>query len=188
MGAQPNLKVVPGLPPAPAPRAQEKPHCRLCGCRLNGASSRSMRTGLCAECRERPEALRLGDAPAEGDAARQFTIAEKSMIAKMHRFLPADELLRLLNERLSFDLGPDASSYTMVMLRKEIETLDAPSANDGSDWSALRKRLAIARKSGVLDAIDRQTIDDFAVVYSLNSAQVLRLKDILLPIIEGDAP
>ena len=185
MGAQPNLQIVPSRA---APRAADSPHCRLCGCRLNGASSASITTGLCQECRHRPEAQRLGSTPSNSSAARLFTAAEKSMISKMHGFLPADDLLRLLNERLAFDLGPDAAPYTMDMLRKEIATLDTPSAGDGADWSALRKRLAHARKSGVLDAIDRQVIDDFAVVFSLNPAQVLRLKDVLLPMVEGDAP
>lgn len=189
MDAQSALKIVASRNVAEPPGTANVPHCRLCGCRLNGASSASLSSGLCRECRQRPEAQRLGSAPTGGaGAARQFTVAEKSMIAKMHGFLPAEQLLDLLNERLSFDLGPDAAPYTMDMLRQEIANLGAASVSDGSDWSALRKRLAQARKSGVLAAIGRQVLDDFAVVFSLNPAQVLRLKDVLLPMIEEVVP
>ena len=48
---------------------------------------------------------------------------------------------------------------------------------DPLDPSAL---LAKARREGVLDQINEQVINDFAVVYSLNQKQVMTLKDILL--------
>lgn len=112
-------------------------------------------------------------------SAREFTPAEKSLIRKVHRYMPAEQLLRLLNERLACDLGPGASVYTMEQLCAEIG--NAPVMQGGAnDWASLRKLLADAKRKGILDSITKQVVDDFAVVFSLNAKQVLRLKDILL--------
>ena len=50
-------------------------------------------------------------------------------------------------------------------------------------WGArpsVRKLLAQARRAGVLDQINEQVINDFAVVFQLNAKQVVELKDIVL--------
>lgn len=112
--------------------------------------------------------------------SRQITLAEKSLISKVHGYMPALQLLGILNERLRFDLGPTATAYTMDQLKAEIDA-NAVTLEDGpSDWSGMRKLLNKARKSGVLSLITAQLINDFAVVYSLNTKQVLLMKDVLL--------
>lgn len=118
------------------------------------------------------------------DEPRAFTPAEKALIGKVHGYMPAQQLLEILNERLAVDLGPDETPHTMEQLYAEIGEAGIP--DGGHDWSSLRKLLAKARREGVLDAITRQVIDDFAVVFSLSSGQVLRLNDVVLRAKEGD--
>jgi hypothetical protein len=119
------------------------------------------------------------------DKPRLFTPAEKSLIAKVNGYMPAAQLLDLLNERLVADVGADAVRHTMEQLHAEIGQAQTMPAG-GHDWSSLRKLVAGAKRSKVLDAITRQVIDDFAVVFSLNSRQVLRLHDVLLRAKDGD--
>lgn len=119
------------------------------------------------------------------DRPRAFTPAEKSLIAKVHGYMPAQQLLDLLNERLAADLGPDEPQHTMEQLYDELGDAAAVPAG-GHDWSSLRKLLAKARRDGVLEAVTRQVIDDFAVVFSLSAAQVLHLQDVLLRAKEGE--
>lgn len=163
--------------------------CRLCRCRLGSDEHDDLTRGLCGSCKSRPEARRLGVAlravhqqgastALRSKAAREFTAAEKGLIGKLHGYMPAPQLLGILNERLACDLGPDAMPYTMQQLYAEIG--DSPVPAGGHDWASLRKLLAQARHSGVLDAITAQVIDDFTVVFSLNPKQVLGLKDVLL--------
>lgn len=113
-------------------------------------------------------------------SARHFTAAEKGLIRKVHGFMPAQQLLDILNERLVCDLGPDAVPYTMEQLYAEIGDSAGGAPASGHDWPSLRKLLAKADRDGVLAAIDEQVINDFAVVFSLNQKQVLVLKDIIL--------
>lgn len=113
------------------------------------------------------------------DGPRPFTPAEKALIAKVHGYMPAQQLLEVLNERLVSDLGPDEPKHTMEQLYAEIGAVEADPAA-GHDWSSLRKLLARARRDRVLEAVTRQVIDDFAVVFSLTPGQVLRLHDVLL--------
>ena len=119
------------------------------------------------------------------DDPRAFTPAEKALIGKVHGYMPAQQLLEILNERLLGDLGPDEVQHTMEQLYAEIGTVEA-SPVGGHDWSSLRKLVAKAGRDGVLDAVTRQVIDDFAVVFSLSSGQVLRLHDVLLRAKEGE--
>lgn len=115
---------------------------------------------------------------------RAFTPGEKSLIRKVHGYMPAQQLLDVLNERLVSDLGPGEPRYTMQQLYAEIGTSEAQTS--AHDWSSLRKLLAKAKRDGVLELITREVIDDFAVVYSLSPAQVLQLQDVLLHAKEGD--
>lgn len=119
------------------------------------------------------------------DGPRAFTAAEKALIRKVHGYMPAQQLLEVLNERLACDLGPDEPPHTMEQLYAEIGEADAAPAG-GHDWSSLRKLLARARRERVLDQVTRQVIEDFAVVFSLSPAQLLRLQDVLLRAKEGD--
>jgi len=119
-----------------------------------------------------------------GETPRSFTPAETALITKVHGYMPAQQLLDILNERLTADLGPDEPQHTMDQLYKEIGDTGVPSG--GHDWSSLRKLLAKAKADGVLSHITRQIIDDFAVVFSLNAGQVLRLQDVLLAHQEDD--
>ncbi len=118
--------------------------------------------------------------PSRTPTARVFTAAEKSLIRKVHGFMPAKDLLRILNERLVADQGPDTIRYTMEQLFAEIGDAAGAVPDGGHDWASLRKLLAKARRDGVLDSITEQVILDFAVVYSLNMKQYLSLKEIVL--------
>jgi hypothetical protein len=165
--------------------------CRICRCHLNASEDDDMTNLVCSSCKTRPEARRLGihlfQASTSSEkktgvisplkSAREFTAAEKGLIRKVHGYMPAQQLLAILNERLACDLGPDAVHYSMEQLHAEIGS-GVPV--NGHDWASLRKLLANAERAGILGAIDEQVINDFAVVYSLNQKQVLVLKDIIL--------
>lgn len=188
---------------ADAQRESVRPsiRCRLCTCILGTEDDDDESLALCGACKRRPEARRLGlsqlrdvppsraasalPAPAVGSGpltpAREFTEAERALIRKVHGFMPAQQLLALLNERLACDLGPDATPYSMDQLHGQIGSFAAPVPTGGHGWAAQRKLIAQARKAGVLNAVTEQVIDDFAVVFSLNPKQVLYLRDTLLP-------
>ncbi|MCD5327973.1 hypothetical protein ACFFU8_08925 [Chromobacterium piscinae] len=172
-----------------AQTAAEK--CRLCGCHLDASEDDDLTLELCFSCKSRPEARRLGipslaasqqggHAVPQLKSARNFTPAEKSLISKVHGYMPVQQLLGLLNERLACDLGPDAMPYTMDQLHAEIGNGAGTISAGSNDWASLRKLLSQAKRNGVLDAINEQVINDFAVVFSLNPKQVLGLKDIVL--------
>lgn len=117
---------------------------------------------------------------------RAFTPAEKALIGKVHGYMPAPQLLSILNERLAGDLGAAVAPHSIEQLHAEIAALaDAAPPAGGQDWSSLRKLVARAKRDGVLEAITAQRIDDFAVVFSLSAGQVLRLQDVLLDAKEG---
>jgi hypothetical protein len=178
-------------PPQHRPSASTK--CRICTGFLGLELDDDFENRLCSSCVGRPEARRLGlelvtsaagtsiSATSAPLPARDFTVAERSMINKLHGYMPAQQLLDLLNERLRGDLGPDAAPYGLDQLREVIGdmALAAP-ALVTNGWGAQRKLIAQARRSGVLARIDEQVINDFAVVYSLSAKQVLHLRDALL--------
>lgn len=164
--------------------------CRLCGCKLSETEDDDFSTGVCCSCSARPEARRL-QIPVSGStvtctrvnapvSARDFTPAEKALIRKVHGYMSSMQLLDILNERLACDLGPDAAPYTMDQLTVEIGDVIQTAPAGGHDWGGLRKLLSKAKREGLLDLISEQTINDFAVVFSLNAKQVLNLKDIVL--------
>lgn len=168
--------------------------CRLCTCRLDAGERDDFEMEICRSCKERPEARRIvvtaigrgtSVAPRWG-SAREITPAEKALIRKVHGYMPAEQLLSILNERLACDLGPDARPYTMEQLFTEIGDAAGAVPAGGHDWASLRKLLAKKKHAGVLASITEQVIDDFAVVFSLNMRQVLVLKDILLRAKEED--
>ncbi len=130
-----------------------------------------------------------GNAPSQSDATpkpRAFTAADKALIRKLHGFMPPSQLLGVLNDRLVADLGQKAVRYTVEHLHAEIGEVASTAPDGGHDFAALRKIIAAARRDGTLADITEQVIDDFAVVFSLNTRQVLRLKDIILPAKESD--
>lgn len=155
----------------------------ICGCRLTPEEAKRQ-PPVCDSCTGRPEAKRLGQRPPENirAGARDFTPAERAMIARMAPILPEKSLLELLNERLVSDLGPDAAPYTLEQLRAAAPA--KPASAQASDWVELRRLLARARRTGLLDQITPQMIEDFAVVYSLTAGQLMRIKDAIQS--EGD--
>jgi hypothetical protein len=145
---------------------------------------------LCYDCRKHPAARRLGPisppntpiAATHADGpkivGREFTPAERSLIRKVHGFMPAAQLLGILNDRLQADLGPNVRPYTLDQLHAETSAL--PGGRVSTDWTDLRKLLAKARREGLLDSVTNEVIDDFAVLFALSPAQVLRVKDVVI--------
>lgn len=158
--------------------------CRLCGSFLEEAGHDDLRNQVCSSCLKQPEGRRILAFPrtnrGKGASARDFTEADQQLIAKLHGFMPAEQLLGALNERLRADLGPDAAPYTLSQLYAEIEKVGTPTPREGHDFASLRKLISTARRNGVLARVTEQTLDDFAVAFLLSPAQVLRLKDVLL--------
>lgn len=116
---------------------------------------------------------------------RDFNAADRSIIRRVHGYMSAAQLLNILNERLACDQGEGAQPFTLDQLRAEIASLTGGATPGSGDWASLRRVLAKAQRDGVLDGIDEQVIDDFAVVFSLNQKQVMVLKDIVLQAKEG---
>ncbi len=173
-----------------APLVQQE-KCVLCLCLLGGDDEDDMAHRLCCSCKTRPEARRLGfvlppssqqptAAAWRGKSARGFTAAEKSLIAKVNGFIPAQQLLALLNERLVCDLGPDAQRYTIDQLYQQIGDASSGVPEGGYDWPSLRKLLAAAKRDKILDSITQQVINDFALVFSLNQKQLMVIKETIL--------
>jgi len=170
--------------------------CRICTCKLDAEEpGDDFDHRVCSACLSRPEARRLGiglaplhptrphvaaAAAAPGKPAREFTPAELSLITKVHGFMPAQQLLDILNERLRCDLGEDAQPYTLAQLQVVVSRFAPAAPAGGHDWASLRKVLAQARRAGVVAKITEQLINDFAVVFGLNARQVMALKDVLL--------
>jgi hypothetical protein len=150
--------------------------CRICGCSIDSDLDADRTILACGSCKARPEAQRLRNP----QVSRTFTEAEKSLIRRIHGYLPPLQLLAILNDRLRSDLGPDAAPYTVEQLHAEIAAL--PGAKPGANhaWAGLRKLLAQAKQAGTLEEINEQVINDFAVVFSLSPKELMRLKDILL--------
>jgi hypothetical protein len=174
--------------PAIVPAGEQ---CVLCGVRLT--TPFLIERGLCGSCSDRPEAKRLprdpkghviaratpSAAPAAPPAVRRaFGPAAKSLIKAMHAYLPATELLRILNDRLVADVGPSAVRFTLEDLQEELRRVAEPTAA-ANDWTGLRQVLAQARRDGVLAVITMQTVEDFAVCFQLSPAQLLHLKDVI---------
>lgn len=151
--------------------------CRICGCSIASDPDADRTLSACGSCKARPEARRLG----KPTLSRGFTEAERSLIRKVHGYLPPLQLLSILNDRLRGDLGPDAQPYTVEQLHAEIATLPGAKSGGSTGWARLRKLLAEARRAGTLDRINEQIITDFAIVFSLSAKKLMRLKDILIP-------
>lgn len=172
--------------------------CRHCDNALSAIDGDDFEKRICGTCEESPGAAKrlkavgggsgrivnLLDRPAK--SGRTFTSADKSIISKLHGYIPDAQLLGILNERLVGDMGDGALLYTKAQLHEEVVAIAAanPAVGrapaGGHAWASLRKILNKAARSGVLKGVTEQVINDFAVVYSLNPKQVLILKDIVL--------
>lgn len=158
--------------------------CRLCKSRLlKEAKGDDPVRGVCGVCKDRPEAAKLkiasngnGNGAAAAPGPRAFTESERALIRAMHGYLPAAELLRILNERMVADVGAGAVPYTLEHLHREVSTLGVARQDD---WTALRQLLAQARAIGLLEEITAGVLEDFAVVFSLSPGQVTHLRDVI---------
>lgn len=187
---------------ASAPLGGTWTDCRLCGSRLIYDRERfnrkdNLKIGLCAECQGRPEAARFGvvqpaGATAAGPARpvmpppgpRAFNGAEKALIrACVKNYMPAAQLLDILNQRLVADVGAVAVPFTMEQLWEEAKGV--LELSHSQDWTGLRQVIAKARKSGLLATITPQLIDDFCVVFQLSAAQRMQLHDVVKNAQEG---
>ena len=115
---------------------------------------------------------------------RDFTAADKALIRRVHAYMNPLQLLGILNTRLTCDLGVSVDLYTIDQLRTEIASVSSAVPAGGNDWGSLRKLLAKARRDGVLEGIAEQTLNDFAVVYSISQKQLLVIKDTVLQAME----
>lgn len=147
--------------------------CRACRARFTAECVEDTQLLLCGNCRSR--ARNAAGAGAQA-LPRTFSPGEHSLIRKLHGRMPAQQILGILNERLIADMRDDEPPYSLEDLRGAVSA----GAAELSGWASLRKRLAEARRSGVLDQVNEQLINDFAVVFSLSAKQVLQLKDVLL--------
>lgn len=177
--------------------------CRLCGCKLvvgteKYPSGDDLTRGLCRDCISRPEAARFGPRPpgpgptpvaaaprpVAPAGPRAFNVAEKALIRTcIKNYMPAAQLLEILNTRLVADVGEKAVPFTMDQLWEESKGLIEPS--QGGDWAGLRKVIAQARKAGLLATITPQLIDDFSTVFQLSAAQRMHLRDVIKSAQEG---
>lgn len=150
--------------------------CRICGCNIDSDPEADRKLPACSSCKVRPEAQRLRNP----QPWRSFTEAEKSLIRKVHGYLPPLQLLGILNDRLHSDLGAGAQPYTVEQLHAEILSLPGAKPGASHGWAGLRKLLAQAKRAGTLEQINEQLINDFAVVFSLSPKELMRMKDVLL--------
>jgi hypothetical protein len=178
--------------------------CRLCSMAIKAEDGDDVHNGLCSGCKATPEAADLLASPvrtnnaiaavpttesarasigADGGAgARAFNAGDLGLIRRVGAHLPLPQLLAILNERLVADLGAHVPRYSLPQLREAIARVHGEAAaGSGLDWPSLRRLLARARRAGVLEAIDEQVINDFAVTFQLTTKQTLELKDIVLP-------
>lgn len=153
--------------------AERQLACRVCTVGFAPESLEDAQLLLCSGCRDRAKAAARGG---EQSVPRAFSAGELSLIRKLHGRMPAQQILDILNERLVADMRDDEPPYSLADLRGAVST----AASEPSGWASLRKRLAEARSTGVLDQVNEQLINDFAVVFSLSAKQVLQLKDVLL--------
>lgn len=181
---------------APAATAEGRPRtdpnrCRLCSVILGLDDDRANR--LCLDCLTRPEAKRVlgsgrqaatapsapkpAGAPPAPPQPRPFTAAEKSLIKHTGSYMPASDLLQILNDRMHADLGAEAPDYTLEQLQAEIQGNQQEQRS--ADWAGVRQVIAVARRCGVLAEVTPQVIDDFAVVYQLSGAQKTHLRDVV---------
>jgi hypothetical protein len=154
--------------------------CRLCGCSLGRDAEADPTIHACGSCKCRPEARRLRVSASGETAAGGFSDAEKSLIRKIHGYVPPRQLLGILNDRLLSDLGPNATPYTAEQLHAEIVAISGTARPVDNSWATLRKLLSRAERDGTLQRVSEQVVADFAVVFSLSPKQLMRLKEILL--------
>lgn len=187
----------------PVAEAAARPKCRLCESFLDEDRD-DLDFLICKSCSTHPDALQLGapsktNPPAAPKRAqprtqpalvsikpptppkpRSFTPADIGLIRQLSGAIPTTTLLSLLNDRLVADLGPSAPRYTLDQLEQAREQAQpAESAARGSDWATLRQALEHARRNGLLQQITAQTVEDFAVIFKLTPAQLMRVKDVL---------
>ena len=164
--------------PHKAPAAGRR--CRVCGCCIKRDAEADLTIQACGSCKSRPEARRLRSVASTQAPAREFTDAERSLIRKIHGYVPAQQLLGILNDRLLGDLGPEATPYAAEQLHAEIAAIPGTARTADNSWAALRKLLTRAERDGTLRRISEQVVNDFAVVFSLSPKHLMLLKDILL--------
>ena len=162
---------------APAQTPTTFLRCRLCQVLLKGGGDDAER-GFCKTHIDDPRAIAMLAKPSRQATPGEpppFTPAERSLIRHTGVHLPAADLLKILNDRLVADRGLSVVRHTLEQLHAEVAAATATAADTG--WGGLRRRLARARKDGVLEQLTPQVIDDFAVVFQLTAAQVTYLRD-----------
>jgi len=156
--------------------------------------------GLCPECQSRRRDVakfkvttsptrngdqnsrtsRAGVNPKPHPAA-DITHAEKSLITNLKDTLSEQRLLSLLNQRRAANAHPAFPALTVADMRHHLGTADCDSrgAQPGADWASKRQLLQRARASGLMGKITKQIVLDFAVVFSLTQAQLIRLTEMV---------
>jgi hypothetical protein len=111
-----------------------------------------------------------------------FTDADFALIRRIGAFMPVHKLLEILNERRACDLGTDKDPTASSSWWPLSPTCTGPRIRPllGATGPACASCSHRPAAPGVLEQINNQVIDDFAVVFQLNAKQVVELKDIVL--------
>lgn len=170
----------------PQPLAVPARHlrCQLCANAMSSKDGDDLELGACARCvATRPakvEELRRragSKAGATAGPGQEFNEAEKALITRLGGLTPLPKLLQLINDRRQAD-RPGCTPFTLQQLQDEHDRITGRPKDSG--WVVMRRLLQDARKTGVLQKVTAEVIDDFAIVYQLTRGQVLHLKDVLL--------
>lgn len=158
--------------------------CSMCGCRLNPALGDNTTLSRCRACAQRSHHV-VSKRPKEPDPSvraaagrTEFGAADKALIRSVHGYMSPERLLEVLNARRLAN-EEAATPFTAAQLQEEIRTLVYAGQSGPGNWAGMRKALASARTSGLLDTITPQVIEDFAVVFSLSPVQAAKLIDIV---------
>lgn len=183
-----------------AQAAASQSKCRDCGVSNVGTDpSWDFENGICSDCTQRRVDRRrlarrtategAGDVSARLGALQRpptpqfpaLTAAERSLISRLKTSLSVGRLLGVLNDRRAADGNDDYPLLTHAQLGAILASTNeaVPGARTGGDWAALRKLLRSADRSGLLQRISPQLIEDFAIIYSLSPAQIIRLREII---------
>lgn len=147
--------------------------CRLCDCTLAPDLGDDAEHRLCGSCKNHPKGKKLLEGN-PGPVPREFTAADRGLIASLGATIPPRQLLDVLNARLHADQGPHAPAYTLDQLELALDGRRKPQE---IDRAGMRRLLIEAKRIGLLDRITTEVIEDFGVIFSLTAGQLTHVRD-----------